>query len=307
MASDDQEDVTVSFALPAEVDDWVDRLADEHGEPRESIYRQLLATTHSLVMDDETELVDSEDLESVRTEFIDHVEDARERVIQVKRETDAKAPADHDHPEYAPSTALSTLEERLESQTADITEASTAVDELTDDFETLEGELETLEETVNAGFDNFEEILEYLLAETDRLEDRSTLLAAAVADLQEHRKTLAARERRRSEADRLKLAANRLGITTATCEECNSKITIGLLTVPECPHCASSFADVEAKTSIFGSHTLLTGDPPALRGRADAATQTGSEDVFDAVEESATEETGRPSPEIDRSNADEVS
>ncbi|WP_276253971.1 hypothetical protein [Halomontanus rarus] len=247
MASEEHERLGVPFALPSDVDDWIDEEAARRDESREAVCRRLVAAVHGTMVDDgeharpasETDLETLQSqLETQREEFADLLEDVRERVIQVKREGDRKAPAAHAHEEYATAAELREVQDTL----AD------------------------LEKTTQTGFDNFEEILEGMVDDIDELDDRSTILANAVVDLREHRSARSVRERRRAAVEELQLAANRLGINRAACEECSSNVTIGLLTRPECPHCDCSFTDVSTKSSLFGSHTLETGDPTALEG-----------------------------------------
>lgn len=258
MASEEHDEAAVSFALPADVGSWLDDQAERRDASRSEICQQLLVAVHAAATDDGLdEPVARADLEELhshvdaqREEFVDLLEDVRSRVVQVKRETDAKAPAEHDHPDHATD----------------------------DDLEELADELEELESTVSSGFDNFEASLEGLLDEVDELEERSTVLAKAVVDLREDRNDLAARERRRAKADRLKLAANRIGVRTAACEECDSSVDISMLAKPECPHCGAPLVDVEERTSMFfGSHSLVTGEPPALEGGVADGTDDGRE------------------------------
>ncbi|MFP8952531.1 hypothetical protein ACLI4Z_06090 [Natrialbaceae archaeon A-arb3/5] len=271
MPGEDHDAGGVSFALPPEVDDWIAAEADRRDEPREDVCRRLVAAAHAVSTDDDASVavdpVDRDDLESLESqldaqheEFTELLEDVRSRVVQVKRETDEKAPADHDHDEYA---------------------ADADLDGLADD-------LAEFERRLDAGFENFEEILERLLGRTTDLEDRSTVLANAVLELRDRRRVLAEREEERAAVERLQLAANRLGISTASCEECSADVDLALLTEPECPHCAAAFADVAEKTSFFGSHTLVTGDPPALEGAVETASDQSTAAVFDAVEDDTT-------------------
>ncbi|MFC6717777.1 hypothetical protein ACFQGT_09065 [Natrialbaceae archaeon GCM10025810] len=266
MASQNGDDRAVSIALPGDVADWIDAVADEREERPEDVCRRLVVAVHAAT-DDEfapasaDDLADLEetltdDLESRRAEFRDLLEDVRERVIQVKREADAKAPADHAHPEHA----------------------------TVDDLSSVESDLRALERTVESGFDNFESVLDHLVSRTDELEDRSNALARALLDLRDHRNALAERRRRAAEVESLRRSANRLGVRTATCEACDSRVDLGLLADPTCPHCARSFAEVEPKTSFFGSPTLLTGDPPALEGRVERAVDPEPSTALDAVE-----------------------
>lgn len=268
--SSEEDDGGISFAVPGEVDDWLAREGERREESRDDVCQRLVTAAHAVAADDGLEPADLEgvtalqgQLDAQREEFIDLLEDVRGRVIQVKRETDGKAPADHEHGEYARD----------------------------DDRRTLRADLDALESTVDDGFENFEDILERLFEETAALEDRSALLANAVLDLREQRDALAERERRRAAADHLKRAANRLGVRAAVCDGCDGRVEIALLTEPECPHCASAFADVSENTSFFGSHALVTGDPPALEGRVEPAVASTSDAVFDAVEADAARES----------------
>ncbi len=196
------------------------------------------------------------EIDDVEAELQGHLEDVRRRVVQLKRE---KAPADHTHEEYADCEA----------------------------FESAIEDLEELEALTEEGFDNFEEILEGVLARLDEHGERTTILARATVDLGEECTALTERERRRREVDALQLAANRLGIRKATCEDCASTVDVALLTEPECPHCASSLTDVQKKTSIFGSHTLVTGEPPALAGGVDDGTNVEFDGEFEWVDGSS--------------------
>lgn len=246
MASEEHDDGAVSFAVPPDVGDWIDEQADSREETPEAFCRHVLMAIHTASESADEEPVDRSDLEELearvnaqREEFRDLLEDVRDRVVQVKIDVDERAPTDHDHDEYTTAATVA---------------------EIRDD-------LVELADRLDAGFDNFEEILERVFEETDGLDRRSTELATTVLDLREHQRVLLTRERTRAKADELRLAGNRLGIERAVCEECDSSVSLALLTRPECPHCASSFADVRTRASIFGSHTLETGDPPALEGR----------------------------------------
>ncbi|USZ67245.1 hypothetical protein NGM10_10940 [Halorussus salilacus] len=272
------EDVSGTPLGGGSLEGWLEAKAEEMGVSREELLARLrpdadaaeasgeelvalrrefaerLAASHD---DLQTEVEEArgefdETVEEVREEFDEKIEDVRERVIQVKRETDGKAPADHDHPELAPA------------------EAADRADELAAEVESLSEELAALDETVETGFDNYEDVLEYLTDATDDLESKLTTLAEATVDLREQTRTLAARHATRAAADELAHLANRRGVESAACGHCGKTVHIGLLAAPKCPHCASTFNDVEPKQGFFGSHTLVIGDAPALEGeRAD--------------------------------------
>jgi len=209
---------------------------------------EAMATDEPFAASDEREKRELQThLTEQRKEFTDLLEDVRARVIQVKRETDQKAPADHTHAELAESVAA-----------------------VTAGLEELEAELSALEETVTDGFENFEEVLAYLVDEIDEIDSRTVTLANAVVDSRNREQGREGGSRRRAAADRLKLAANRAGISQAACEACASSVEIGLLTVPDCPHCGREFTDVKSKRLFFGSNTLLTEEStPELEGPSD--------------------------------------
>ena len=209
-------------------------------------------------------------LSAQRAEYAELIEDVRRRVIQVKREADAKAPNDHEHPELAGDLS------RLESELADVEETLTEFDE-----------------TIESGFENYEAVLEHLLDRIGRLEERTMTVGQAVLEVRNGLDALTVRERQRAAAEAIKLAANRLGVRRATCEDCASTVTISLLTDAECPHCAATIADVQAKRGIFGSHTLQTGDPPAIEGTvSEFPSPDDGESVFAAVQDVANVDDG---------------
>jgi predicted nucleic acid-binding Zn-ribbon protein len=207
----------------------------------------------------ETELADVErDLESelaeVEREFEEMIQDVRDRVVQVKREADGKAPADHDHDDLR--------------QRAD--EVADRADRLAEELESLSESVTELDERVETGFENYEDVLEYLTDATDDLEAKLTTLAEVVVELRDRTQTLSARHASQAAADELAHLANRRGIESAKCTHCGEMVHIGLLADPNCPHCACTFNDVEPKQGLFGTARLVVGDPPALEGeRAD--------------------------------------
>jgi predicted Zn-ribbon and HTH transcriptional regulator len=242
-----REETEVTVGLGPDLADWLDDAAD--GRDRDAVLRDLLVAYRSAAADgadvpDPADLADR--LNEQREEYRDLVEDVRDRVIQVKRETDRKAPADHDHPELA--EAVAATEARLSEVESEL------------------GAIRSSVEDVESGFDNYEDVLEYLVDAADDVEGDLDVLANAVLDLRETTREVATRAGARSEAARLKRAANQLGITAADCEDCGNGVDVALLSGPECPHCRATFADVEAGSGFFSSNTLVTGDPPAIEG-----------------------------------------
>ncbi|MFC3958612.1 ribbon-helix-helix protein, CopG family [Halovivax cerinus] len=261
MASDGRDDDTLTISVPPDVDDWLDEEAIRTGTSRADVCRRLLEAAREIAAEDGARAVaDAEELDSLRAqldaqreEFIDHVEDVRERVIEVKREVDERAPAAHAHDDYAPLERVDALSNEIDSLEANVTALVSAHDDLSD--------------RVDDRYEAHESILADVSGDVDRLSDRSTVLAGAVLELRDDRETLLERERDRAAVDELRATANRLDVRRAACDECGSSVDLALLARPRCPHCGASFADVEGSSSFFGSDTLVTGDPPPLPGR----------------------------------------
>jgi predicted Zn-ribbon and HTH transcriptional regulator len=258
MASEDTGE-RMPVSVSEDVQRWLQRRADEHGVDVERFVGELLAAHRAADDVDDpgdewfaptTDAVDQDDLDAVRDDFRDLLDDVRSRVIQVKRETDEKAQKDHDH------EAIRADLEGLEDELADLHDA---LDRHDDRMRSLERDLEE-------GFENFEEVLEYLVETTDDLAQRTDRLAHATIGARERLQRLAGSIEQRDAADRLKRDAALEGVASADCEDCGRTVRAGLLTAPECPFCASNFVDVEPKQGLLGSATFVTGDRPALVG-----------------------------------------
>jgi chromosome segregation ATPase len=269
---DGTSDAVDSVALEGAAAAWLESRAEELDLDEEELLHRIIATYReaasaedvSVVTESaleerldaiEAELSDVEsalqaDVEAAESEFADKIDDVRERVIQVKRETDEKAPEDHDHPDLA---------ERLETTA----EALKSVEEA---HGKLEDDVAELGDRVDAGFENFEEVLSYLRDETDSLDRKTATLASAVLAMRESLASVAATEAHRNRVEQLQREANLAGVTDADCGECGQSVTVAQLAAPECPFCGAVFEGVEPKSSWFGSHTLLTGSTPALEG-----------------------------------------
>ncbi|WP_135806183.1 hypothetical protein [Halorussus marinus] len=277
------ENVTEPSPPGDSLEGWLDAQAEQLGVSREELLarlgtgpggdteelgalrRELLAR---LVADHEALAADLDDVradvEDARSSFDEKIDDVRDRVVQVKREADEKAPTDHDHPDLAPAAVAD------------------RADELAAELDDLAATVAELDETVETGFENYEDVLEYLTEATDDLEAKLTTLAEVTVDIRDRTETLAARHAARAAADELATLANRRGVRSADCGHCDQTVHVGLLASPTCPHCASTFSDVEPKQGLFGSPTLVVGEPPALEGeRADWAVDEVAADATD--------------------------
>jgi chromosome segregation ATPase len=270
MASEEHEEVTVSVTLSRDLREWLDEQAAAQDVDRETLLSRLLSAHHQVATGETpADVAARSDVEETREEFQELLEDVRKRVIQVKRETDAKAPAE-EHEALADDVAA------VEGELADLAE----------ELDALAADVDAVEADLADGFENFEDVLEYLTDRTETLGDRLDTLARAVVDARSELRRLGADAATRAEADRLKLAASQHGIRTATCEACDTEVDVGMLTAAECPHCATSLDGVEPKDGFFGSHRLTTGDPPALEGTQETKLDSSLDDL---VEEGAAD------------------
>jgi len=179
------------------------------------------------------------ELDRVETDFQEKLEDVRKRVVQVKRETDAKAPADHDHEEFA------------------------RLDEVASDLADLEGAVADLEAQVDDHAAQLDEATDRLddLSELDEristAEERLQTVAWIVRDLRDahEAKTGATRA-----IDRLKRAAAAADVSRAVCEECEEAVEIGLMTEPNCPHCGTAISDVRPASGLFSKPKLVVAE-----------------------------------------------
>ncbi|MFB6125436.1 MAG: hypothetical protein ABEJ59_05705 [Halanaeroarchaeum sp.] len=280
MAGQDDAESTEQVAVTGSQAAWVTERAETLGyEPAEYLERVLVSVRAVESGDPLADIATDEDLAALRERVDDldddvdaMIQDVRERVIQVKREADAKAPADHDHPDLAGELAEAT--ERADA-------AATRVEAIAETVADVERRLDT-------GFENYEEILSYLVDRTDDLADHTETLATALARMRGQLATVVAHDQRRERTERLQRRANEEGVTAATCEACDSEVHVSLLAGPECPFCGATFADVEAKRGFFGSATLLTGSTPALEESTEE-TDEGVEDLEAVIAEEAAE------------------
>ena len=247
----------VDEQVPEAVRDWLRSLAAERGVPETELLRSLLADN------DGGDGVDREELDRVEREFQELVEDVRERIVQVKREADGKASAEHSHQELR-----STLEQ------------------VGREVGSLAEEVERLERSVDGGFDNYEEILTHLDEATATLDRKLGRLASAVIDLRGRVADVSRDEARRTALAHLTDTANRHGVVKAKCEACGEGVHVGMLVQPRCPHCDTSFTSLEPRGGFFRKSVLHTGTMPALEsGREELAEEAETlEEMVEAGE-----------------------
>jgi chromosome segregation ATPase len=183
--------------------------------------------------------------DTLEADFQAKIDDVRERVVQVKREADAKAPADHSHEEFDHIDALSQDIEGLEGEIADlradVTEALETQDEQLGDIDDIDDRL-------------------------DDVEDKLTRVAWVVSDLRDEQ---GGRDQNQKAVDRLKRAAAQENISTARCSNCSEQVEIGLLTEPQCPHCSATVSDVRPEGGIIRSKARLVAAAQLGPGEGD--------------------------------------
>lgn len=182
------------------------------------------------------------EIDRVETDFASKIDDVRERVIQVKREADAKADREHDHAEFDRLAALSSAVDDLGAGLDDL---ETSVDAQSATVERLDGRIDDLDDAL----DRLTDVEDRL----DVVEERLRTVAWVVSDLEEfHRGRTAGT----GAIDRLKRAAAEADVSRAKCGNCSEAVEIALLTEPNCPHCDATVGDVELPGGIFGKPTL---------------------------------------------------
>ncbi|MDS0278220.1 ribbon-helix-helix protein, CopG family [Halomicroarcula sp. S1AR25-4] len=175
--------------------------------------------------------------ESVEDDFQAKIEDVRSRVVQLKRELDGKAAADHDHEEFA---AIEDLESEVTSLHREL---AAARDELEDDITDQSARIDDVERHIEGVDDRIDDV-----------EEKLTRVAWVVNDLRDDQ---GGRDAHQKAVDRIKRAAAQEGISSASCENCGESVDIGLLTDPQCPHCGSTVSDVRPEGGILRKKARL--------------------------------------------------
>jgi len=276
------------------------RLLDEHPEwlddvPDDSKMEAAAEALGPAATEDDVETLESdldaleaeldeiaERVSALESDLDEKITDVRERVIQVKRETDAKAPVDHGHPE---------LEDRIAAG-----------------FRNYEEILEYLTETT----DDLAEATDGLVDATDEHNAKLDTVAGAVVDLRSRVAALERDSAQRAAVADVRREANRHGVATATCDACGESVRLGLLDEPFCPHCETPVDGVEPKRGFFGSNRLTVGDLPALEppDGSDASTEgdsaTPAADELGGAFAESDEEVDDADGEIDGGGVDDV-
>ena len=265
-------------------DEAVEAVVDQGDDAdREDLLKRAivaLAETEDVDVPDAEEVAELRaDLNGLDAELDEKVADLRERFVELYRDLEAKAPADHTHEETA--GRLDAVAGDVDDLAAEIDGFSRRIDELEADAAAAATVAEATEETVDDIDDRLAHVeshaesraedldaLESRVGEldVDELDDKLSRVASAVVRV---RRRLEAAERDRADRERLDAltaAANRAGVRKAVCTDCGETVGLGLLTTPECPHCGRRFAELEPNPGFLGTSKLVTEETPALDG-----------------------------------------
>jgi len=272
-------------------DDAIEAAVDETDVDREKLVKQAIvaiAETESVDVPDKEE-VDAlrRDLTELDATVDEKISDLRDRFVELYRDIETKAPADHAHEET--TGRLASIEADLDavsSRLDDIDDRQASVESLANDIDDQQASVESLANDIGRLESRMDD------RDVDELDDKLSRVASAVVRI---RRRLEAAERDRTDREQLASltdAANRHGVRKAKCGNCGETVDIGLLATPACPHCGSQFAELEPNPGFLGTSTLVVGDPPALDGdvgdaQSDAdAAASGSADVSTRTDES---------------------
>jgi DNA repair exonuclease SbcCD ATPase subunit len=271
----------------APADPAVAAAAEAVGASREELVKRALvalAESEEIDVPDEARVAEVESrLDAIDESVDERVADLRERFVELYRDLESTAPADHTHEETterldAVAAELDAVAARLDELETEAT-AGEAVDERLD---AIDDRVAGAESTI-ADFDELPARIEALEGRVDDLDDVDEKLSRVASAVVRVRRRLDAAERDRGDRERLDAltaAANRAGVRKAKCTNCGDAVDLSLLTAPECPHCGRGFAELEPNTGFLGTSRLIAADQPALDGAvsgtaSDAGTHGG--------------------------------
>lgn len=189
---------------------------------------------------------------------------------------------------------LETIHEEVATVDEQLASIDTRLSTVEGDLSSIEEDLDAFEAHVEAGFENYETVLEALDEETIGLRRRTTRLAESLVDVRDRLDAIDRMRTLRDRTEELLDEANRAGIERGDCGECGRTVSIGLLSTPRCPHCESSFGGVEPG-GWFRSPTITTDAPLALEGETEGTAHA------DPIDEIANDDAPREELENDSS------
>lgn len=175
-------------------------------------------------------------IDALESDHAADIDDVRDRVIQVKKEVDAKTPT-----------------EEHEQTRQDVEDLRAELSALDDQLGSLSDALSALETETDDRIEANAEAIEALEADVPKTRERIKTLAWNVNEIRDH-------VDRVTDLSPILEKAAQLDIDRAKCDQCGSGIEIGLLTEAACPHCSAGLTGLVDSRSFFGKPRLLVGD-----------------------------------------------
>jgi len=213
-----------SIRLPPDLESWLEELAEEHGLDRERLLERLLEANRHALEDGDAD--QTARVESLEAELDEKIDDIRSRMLQLKQQTESKAPAEHEHEAF----------DRFDGLEDQLIQVESAVSELETDIEELAAATETNDETL------------------ETTQERLRRVAAAVVRLRQQ-----AHDDGDDHLEKLCQIAAQRGFETANCRACGNAVNISLLSEPVCPHCSAEFGDIAGNDGFFSTPKLVGG------------------------------------------------
>ena len=253
MDTESTEGGKLSVALPPPLEEWVDERAELLGVDREELLVQVLSAyraTADLDGDIASPTDDADIEERVREELDDQLDQRDRDVETVQRRVDDLEDDLEENLEAFRSRVIQ-LRDALQNRAME-DHTHEEIPGLTDRVDDLASDL---------GDPSVAELEDSLATAETKLDT----LAGVVVRLQ-RRDADDGTESDRT-LDRLRRAANRKGVTEASCPDCEQSVSVPLLNDPACPHCGAEVRDVTT-TGIVLTRGKLTG-PESSEGGSD--------------------------------------
>lgn len=274
--------------LPALTDAIAERVGSGDGglseDDREELLADLEADLHDRLDVEDVSGLQSR-LDDLEADYREKLDDVRKRVVQVKREADAKADADHSHADIDDALArLTTLEAELDGL-SDLRQTVQRLERrLDEDHDERIADLETELDGVQSGLTSLRAEVEEtdderLGAVEDRLDDAQEKLQTVAWVVRDLREAVQGGGAAEQTLQHIKQSAAAADVRRASCANCGSGVEIGLLTEPSCPHCDATLSDVEPSKRRFGLGSATLTVAAGLESGADA----GREDELDDI------------------------
>lgn len=155
------------------------------------------------------------------------------------------------------------LEDRQDTLEADHDDLEARHEDIAASHDELAGDHEDLAERVDADMAKVEQILKRL---TEKYQESGATLDQVETTLASLLEDWRGDTREQDQLAGLLQAAHAHGIETGACQDCETAITLGLLTSPRCPHCSTPLVDVRPG-GWFRSNTIVTADTRQHRTR----------------------------------------